>query len=359
MLAVPFVVRVGDCCVLRSTYNSLMFRVPFSDLVEALTVAVVGLGLTGERAALCARLFAETTRDGVYTHGLNRFPRFAAMVANGSIDVHAEPSRVAGLGALERWDGHRGVGNLNAHAAMLRAMELAKENGIGGVALANTNHWMRGGSYGWLAAEAGYFAICWSNTLANLPAWGATTPTLGNNPLVMAVPRPGGHIVLDMAMSQFSYGTLEAYSKRGAPLPVDGGFDSTGNLTKDAAAIEASQRALPVGFWKGSGLSLVLDLLAAMLSGGLATHQLPRDAVREAGQSQIFLAVDPLTIADPDELSRIAEGVLGSLREATPVDAGKPVRYPGEETLRVREENLRLGVPVDPDVWRGLMARQP
>jgi 3-dehydro-L-gulonate 2-dehydrogenase len=329
-----------------------MLRVPYSELYESLKKSIVGLGLAEERAALCARLFAETTRDGVYTHGLNRFPRFAAMVANGSVDVNAEPARTAGMGGLERWDGHRGVGNLNAYAAMQRTMELAREHGIGGVALANTNHWMRGGSYGWLAAEAGLFAICWSNTLANVPAWGATSPTLGNNPLVIAVPRPGGHVVLDMAMSQFSYGTLAAYSKRGAPLPVDGGFDTAGNLTKDAAAIEASQRALPLGFWKGSGLSMVLDMLAAMLSGGLATHQLALDPVREAGQSQIFLAIDPGSLSDPSELSRIAEGIVASLREATPVDPRKPVRYPGEETLRLREENLRLGVPVDPEIWK-------
>src|SRR3984885_4561090 len=212
-----------------------MLRVPYSDLYEALKKAMQRLGIAEERGALCALLFAETTRDGVYTHGLNRFPRFAAMVRNGSVDVQAEATRTAGVGSLERWDGHRGVGNLNAFAAMQRAMELAQEHGIGGVALANTNHWMRGGSYGWLAAEAGLFAMCWSNTLANMPPWGATTPALGNNPLVVAVPRPGGHVVLDMAMSQFSYGTLEAYSKRGQLLPVDGGFDSAGNLTKDPA----------------------------------------------------------------------------------------------------------------------------
>jgi 3-dehydro-L-gulonate 2-dehydrogenase len=313
------------------------------------------LGLAQERGALCARLFAETTRDGVYTHGLNRFPRFAAMVRNGSVDVQAEATRTAGVGSLERWDGHRGVGNLNAFAAMQRAMELAREHGIGGVALANTNHWMRGGSYGWLAAEAGLFAMCWSNTLANMPAWGATTPTVGNNPLVVAVPCPGadgGHVVLDMAMSQFSYGTLAAYSKRGALLPVAGGFDSAGNLTRDAAAIEASQRAVPVGYWKGSGLSLVLDMLAAMLSGGLATHQLPRDPTRESGQSQIFLAIDPGAVGGTQELSRIADGILASLNDATPADAKKPVRYPGEETVRLREENMRLGVPVDPEIWR-------
>ncbi|WP_260737956.1 3-dehydro-L-gulonate 2-dehydrogenase [Tunturiibacter lichenicola] len=329
-----------------------MLRIPFEDLYTALHRAMRQLGLAEDRAAHCARLFAETTRDGVYTHGLNRFPRFSETVRNGSVDVNAEPTKTAGLGAIERWDGHRGVGNLNAHASMERAIALARQNGIGAVALANTNHWMRGGTYGWLAADQGLFAICWTNTLANLPVWGATTPTLGNNPIVIAIPRPGGHVVLDMAMSQFSYGSLSSYSKRGQPLPVDGGFDTAGNLTKDATAIEASQRALPIGYWKGSGLSLVLDMAAAMLSGGLSTHEIPLDPLRESGISQIFIAIDPRSLARAEEINRIADGVLQSLRGATPVDPGKPIRYPGEQTLQLREENMRLGVPVDPEIWR-------
>src|SRR5271170_334852 len=300
-----------------------MLRVPFDQLHAALLRAMQQLGLTHDRATLCARLFAETTRDGVYTHGLNRFPRFVETIRNGSIDINAEPTKTTGIGAIERWDGHRGVGNLNAHASMHRAIALAKHNGIGAVALANTNHWMRGGTYGWQAAEQGLFAIR----------------------------RPSGHVVLDMAMSQFSYGALSAYSKRKQLLPVDGGFDTTGHLTRDAAAIEASQRALPVGYWKGSGLSLVLDMLAAMLSGGLATHQIPLDPARESGLSQVFLAIDPSSVANPKELAQIADGVLNSLRQATPVDPDKPIRYPGEQTLQLREENLRLGVPVDPEIW--------
>jgi 3-dehydro-L-gulonate 2-dehydrogenase len=328
-----------------------MLRVPYEELYKTLYRAMLRLGIAEDRAAECAQLFAETTRDGVYTHGLNRFPRFVASVANGSTDVKAEPAKTSGMGALERWDGRRGIGNLNAKACMQRAIELAKLYGIGSVALANTNHWMRGGSYGLQAAEQGLFAICWTNTLANQPVWGATTPTIGNNPLVIAVPRPGGHVVLDMATSQFSYGALAAYAKRGQPLPVDGGFDLAGNLTRDAAAIEASQRPLPAGYWKGSGLSLVMDMVAAMLSGGLATHQIPLDPARESGLSQIFIAIDPAAVGDVREMNQIAERIIESLREATPADPAKPVRYPGEQTLQLREENMRLGVPVDPEIW--------
>jgi 3-dehydro-L-gulonate 2-dehydrogenase len=329
-----------------------MLRVPYEELYGALLRAMEELGLKGERAQLCARLFAETTRDGVYTHGLNRFPRFVETVRNGSVLVDAEPVKTAGMGAIERWDGQSGVGNLNAWASMERAIELAKAHGMGGVALANTNHWMRGGSYGWQAVEQGMFAICWTNTLANLPAWGATSPALGNNPLVFAVPRTSGNVVLDMAMSQFSYGTLESYSKRGQPLPVDGGFDAAGNLTKDAAAIEASQRALPIGYWKGSGLSLVLDMMAAMLAGGKATYQIPREPVRETGSSQIFLAIDPGSVGNAYEMNRISDGIIDFLHQATPVDPKQPVRYPGEQTVQLRNENMRLGVPVDPEIWK-------
>lgn len=315
-------------------------RIPFPDLARELTAILLRKGFAPDRAALCARLFAETTRDGVYTHGVTRFPRFLRMIANGGIAVDAHPTLIAANGAMERWTGNRGPGNLNAHASMRRAIELARANGIGCVALSNTNHWMRGGTYGWQAADAGMIGICWTNTLPNLPPWGSATPTLGNNPLVIAVPRAAGHVVLDMAMSQFSYGALAAHRRRGEPLPVDGGFDAAGNLTRDAAAIEASQRPLPIGYWKGSGLSLVLDLIAAMLSGGAATHQLTRDPDREVGVSQIFLA---FALPHPLNSNPISDAVIASL---------DGVRYPGEQTLRLRAENDALGVPVDPEIWK-------
>jgi len=319
-----------------------MLRIPYQELHQRLAAALRSLGFTGDRALLCARLFAETTLDGVYTHGVSRFPRFVRMIRAGRIDVHAVPELLRGHGALERWDGRCGPGNLNAWCCMDRALALARRDGVGAVALANTTHWMRGGTYGWQAAGAGFIGICWTNTLPNLPPWGSDQPRLGNNPLVLAVPRPPAHVVLDMAMSQFSYGALAGYRERGETLPVDGGFDATGRMTRDPAAIEASQRPLPVGYWKGSGLALVLDLIAATLSGGLATHQIPNDPERETGISQVFLAFDPTTLGPAEAASQIADAIVAS--------AGS--RYPGERAVQLRAENLALGVPVDPAVWR-------
>jgi 3-dehydro-L-gulonate 2-dehydrogenase len=337
-----------------------MLRVPFSELQSALEQALLTFHFTPDRAHLCSRLFAETTCDGVYTHGLARFPRFIATIQNGVVDPGASPSLVSAFGAIERWEGNLGPGNLNAYASMQRALELARAHGIGAVFLAHTNHWMRGGTYGWQAAGQGCFAVSFTNTLPNVPAWGAAAPTVGNNPLVFAVPRPGGaHVVIDMAMSQYSYGTLSSYVKRNQQLPFPGGFDAHGNLTTDPAAISGTERALPIGLWKGSGLSLTLDLFAAMLSGGNSTHQIPRDSLKESGLSQVFLAIDPTHLAaDRAALNATADAVLANLHAATPSDPGKPVRYPGEQTLATREENLRLGVPVDEDLWRQLLTRR-
>ena len=325
-------------------------RVTYQELYDVLLRALLKAGLEGERAALCARLFADTDRDGVYTHGLNRFPRFMSMIRGGVVDVRARPVCVAGRGALERWDGRRGPGNVNAHDSMARAIELAREHGVGCVALGNTNHWMRGGSYGWQAAEAGAIGVCWTNTMPSLPPWGASEPRLGNNPLVVAVPRPRGHVVLDMAMSQFSYGALAAYRVRGELLPFYGGFDSEGRLTRDPAAIERSGRPLPVGLWKGSGLALVLDMAAALLSGGRATHQVSARSEEETGLSQVFLAFDLSSFETTEAAARVADEIIENLRR--PEAAGGEVRYPGERTLETRRRNMEEGIPVEPSVWR-------
>jgi len=332
-----------------------MNRISFEDVQATLESVLRKLGFSASRGESCARLFAETTCDGVYTHGVNRFQRFVAMIRNGNVDVKAEPRRVAGFGALERWDGQRGPGNLNALASMERAIALSREHGVGCVALGNTNHWMRGGSYGWQAAEAGMIGICWTNTMPNLPAWGGAEPCLGNNPLVIAVPRKGGHVVLDMAMSQFSYGTLESYRTRGEKLPVDGGFDAAGKLTRDPAAIEQTQRPLPIGYWKGSGLSLVLDMMAAMTSLARATHQLSTDSLKEVGLSQVFIAINPAALGDEARLQQIADDIIASLHQSRAAEEGKKLRYPGERVLQIRAENRKLGVPVEPIVWEEIL----
>lgn len=135
-------------------------RVFYEEMKEKLQSILVKYGFDEKRAEESAKNFADSSLDGVYSHGYQRFPRVIDYIQKGYIDVNAVPEKIIGFGAVERWDGHLGMGNLNAKMAMQRAVELAAQLGIGMVAMSNTNHWMRGGAYGWQAAEAGCIGIC-------------------------------------------------------------------------------------------------------------------------------------------------------------------------------------------------------
>jgi len=323
-------------------------RVPFQKLKTEFKRVLLMLGFTEDKAEIIASVFAENSRDGIYTHGLNRFPVFVNYIKNGLIAIQADPVKITGLGAIEQWDGNLGPGILNARFAMNRAMELAAENGIGCVALKNTNHWMRGGTYGWQAADAGFISISFTNTIANLPPWGGVSPRLGNNPLVIAVPRKNGHVVLDMAISQYAVGKLKQYkSNNNEALPLPGGYDEEGKLSTDAAAILKSQRLLPVGFWKGSGLSLVLDVLATVLSGGKSTAEITKSE-HESGISQVFICIKPNS---DEQTEGLIEEIINYTKTSIPEHEGAAISYPGEGTIKTREKNLAEGVPVDERIW--------
>lgn len=328
-------------------------RIPFEQVKAEVKRAMMKAGLSEEQAEICSQVHTESSRDGVYSHGLNRVPRFIDYVNKGWVDIKAEPSLVKSAGCMENYDGNMGIGILNAKFAMNRAIELAKNFNIGVVALRNTTHWMRGGTYAWDAANSGFLSICWTNTESCMPAWGAKVPCVGNNPFCIGIPRKEGHVVLDMAMSQYSYGKLQVTRLKGEQLPYAGGFDKDGNLTTDPGAIEQSMRILPAGFWKGSGLAIVLDMVAAVLSNGLAGSEIDKVGKGSCGGcSQIFIAINPYTFGTEEEINNILQATIDHLNSSEPVKEGDMVSYPGQRTAKTREDNNTNGVVVDETVWK-------
>ena len=329
-------------------------RVFYEEMKEKLQSILVKYGFDEKRAEESAKNFADSSLDGVYSHGYQRFPRVIDYIQKGYIDVNAVPEKITGFGAVERWDGHLGMGNLNAKMAMQRAVELAAQLGIGMVAMSNTNHWMRGGAYGWQAAEAGCIGICWTNTCPNMPAWGAIDGRIGNNPFVLAVPDQNGeHVVVDTAMAQYSYGKLSVCRQNGEKLPYPGGNDEEGSLTCDPAAIEKTRRVVPIGYWKGSGLSIVLDLIGGILTLGRTVTKVGQECESEYGLTQVFIAIRPEVLnQDPDKAQEILNETLKDIQASIPEKEGHTVRYPGQGTLIRRRENLKNGIPVNEEIWK-------
>ncbi len=330
-------------------------RIRYEDMIREFARVLIKRGFTEEKAGLSARLYADASRDGVYTHGLNRFTKFIDSIDKGCVDIHAEPVLREKIGFLERYDGKKGPGNLNAYSCMNRAIELAKKNVIGCVALSNTNHWMRPGNYGLMAVEKNCIGILWTNTVPNMPPWGGREARLGNNPIVLAIPHGDTPVLVDVAMSMFSYGKLESYAREGKELPVEGGYNREQKLTKNAAEILETHQSIPIGYWKGSGLSLALDLIAATLAGG-RTARMVGDLPEETELSQVFFAVDLDSFPDKEQLLSNIDDTLRDLKTSAPVSPDRPVYYPGENMMKTREENMRLGIPVDETIWNKVLA---
>ena len=332
-------------------------RVPFEQVKETIKKAFLNVGLTEEQAEECAKIHTQSSCDGVYSHGLNRVPRFCDYVKKGWVNTKSTPQLVKARGAAEHYDGGLGIGILNAEFCMKRAVALAKEHGIGMVALRNTTHWMRGGTYAWQAASEGFMGMCWINTESCMPLWGSVEPSVGNNPFCIGIPHKDGNIVLDMAMSQYAYGKLQVMRLAGKQLQYPGGFDKDGNLTSDPGAIEESMRILPTGYWKGSGMALVLDMAAAMLSGGRSGDQMDDEGRGSCtGCSQIFIAFDPYLFSSEKEVEEMLTRRIDRVHHAKPQREGDTVSYPGERTAATRAEHLANGVEVDESVWNEVCA---
>ncbi|MEQ8469843.1 MAG: 3-dehydro-L-gulonate 2-dehydrogenase [Marinoscillum sp.] len=329
-------------------------NISHNDMQEVLFRLFAKYDFTTEKAKLLADTHTENTLVGVNSHGINRVAAFIDHVEKDLVKVDAEALPAETLGSIERWDGHFGPGIINAIKCTDRAVALAKQHGMGLVALRNTNHWMRGGAYGWQAANAGCISIMFTNTQPNMPPWGGRDSRIGNNPFIVSIPRKKGHIVLDMAISQFAFGKINDYKLRGEKLPYPGGWDENNELSTDPEKLTKYQRGLPIGYWKGSALSMILDMLVTLLSAGNSTYKISQKEY-ETGVSQVFLCIDPAQFADPQIGERLLNEIIDYTQNVEPMQAGDKVYYPGERAKATKERNMKEGMPVSEEVWSEIM----
>ena len=324
------------------------------DLQKVLYELFIKYKFNEEKAKLLANVFVESTLDGVSSHGINRVPLFIEYIKKGIIKTDVEPEKVTSFGSIERWDGNLGAGILNATKCTTRATELAKQYGMGMVALRNTNHWMRGGTYGKQAANADCISILFTNTKPNMPPWGGKQNKIGNNPFVVSIPREKGHVILDMAISQFSFGKINDYKLRGEKLPFHGGWDDNNELSNDPNKILSKERGLPIGYWKGSAISMVLDMLASILSAGNSTGTIGSKEI-ETAISQVYICIYPEIFNDQGLQQRIIDEIIAFTHDVEPINPGDNIYYPGERSSQTRIKNLEEGIFVNESIWEKII----
>ena len=329
-------------------------RLSFDEIYQEIKRVFIKYGLPEEKVETCARIHTESTYDGIYSHGVNRVARFVDYLKKGWVDPNADPTVEKDLGAIKVINGNMGPGVLNALFAADQAMELADKYGIGMVGIKNTTHWMRGGTYGLEVAKKGYVAIMWTNTEACMPPWGAKECRLGNNPFVMACPGTDKVpvLLLDMAMSQYAYGKLQVLRLAGKKLPFPGGFDKGGNVTDDPGAIEDSMRIMPMGYWKGSSLAFMLDVLGAVLTDGVGAADLNAATKGSCGGcSQVMIVIDPSKITDGTAMKNTIQKEIEYMEGAEPDEHNSGIHAPGAGRISFNEKHDKDGIFVDDTVW--------
>ena len=332
-----------------------MIYVQYEEAVERMSRGLERF-LNAQDAKRFAEIFAGNSLDGVYSHGMNRYPRYLSDMESGLCDAKVtQAERVSGLGGLEVWDAHFGVGPLIAQQMAERAIELARTHGIACVALRNNSHWLRAGRYGLMMADAGMMGLCMTNTCMNLVAYGAKEPSTGNNPITIAIPRRAGSLVMDMAVSQYAFGKLEIMAQEGGMLDTPCGYDTDGNLTNDPQKIVESGLMTPMALWKGSALSIMIDLMVSMLSLGRTSLAIGTPADGEKGMSQMFVCMTPAAVIDMDKAEAQMEKTIAFLNSLEPKDGVHGVHAPGENLEKTRARNRECGIPVTEDTWQKIV----
>ncbi|PCJ94128.1 MAG: 3-dehydro-L-gulonate 2-dehydrogenase [Flavobacteriaceae bacterium] len=329
-------------------------RISQVDMQKVLNGVFLKYNFPKEKANLLANVHTESTLVGVNSHGINRVSLFLEHVEKGIIKVDAQAEKTESFGSIERWDGNQGPGVVNATLCTERAVSLAKQHGMGLVALRNTNHWMRGGSYGMQAAKAGCIGIMFTNTKPNMPAWGGKESRIGNNPFVVAIPREKENVVLDMAISQFSFGKINDYKLKGEKLPFLGGWDDQDQLSNNPEKILLKERGLPIGYWKGSALSMILDMLATLLSAGNSTYRISKKE-EETQISQVFLCINPEIYGDKELQEKLINEIIDYTHDVTPMHPGDKTYFPGERSAKKRAKNLKENMLVSDGIWENIL----
>ncbi len=324
-------------------------RIPIAALIAFSRDALLASGLSAADADAAAKLMTEADITGFDAHGIFRLGFYVNNLRDGRVNPKANIRAVERGPATALVDGDNGIGHLVVAHAMNLAVELARASGIGWVGIRNSNHAGAASIYPEIALSHGMVGIYAAVSTANhMGLWGGAEALLGTNPIAIAVPAgKEAPVVLDIATSVASFGTVRQYALAGKPMPEGWVVDSaTGQPITDAKKTSGGV-LLPIGDHKGSGLALIIGLLAGVLNGaafGRDVIDFTAPGDRPSNTGQFVLALDVARFMPLDAFKAEVDRHLLDLRSSKPLPGFEAVRLPGEDRRRRREDRTRNGV---------------
>ena len=336
-----------------SQLGSSHARIRFTDLVALLQRIFERHGTSRHVAAVLAHNCAMAERDGAHSHGIFRIPGYLSTLASGWVNGKAEPVVTDVASGFVRVDAGNGFAQPALEAARALLVAKARSAGIALLAIHNSHHFAALWPDVEPFAEEGLVALSVVNSMTCVVPHGADRPLFGTNPIAFAAPRADGlPIVFDLATSAIAHGDVQIAARKGERLPPGMGVDGLGQPTQDPRAILEGGALLPFGGHKGSALSMMVELLAAALTGGNFSFEFDwsdHPGARTPWTGQLLIVIDPSKTSGQAFAERSQELVRQ-------MHAAGLRRLPGDRRHRTRAKSLEQGIEIEAQQLHELQA---
>jgi LDH2 family malate/lactate/ureidoglycolate dehydrogenase len=319
-------------------------------------------GLSPESSAIVTKSLMCAELRGIYSHGVVRLETYLQRVEKGIMKLQAPITTEMDHKAVALLNANNTFGQVAGYQAMNLAIDKAKEYGNGVVCVKNSNHFGVAAFYAGMAAEADMVGWVFTHSSPAMAVFGTKPPLIGTNPLAIAIPA-GKHlpIVLDMSTSVVARGKIRYSALTGQSIPLGWARDAEGNPTQDAKlALDGTLE--PVGGAKGSGLSLIIDILSGVLTNTVLTGGVKTvtDMTGPALTGHFFMALDISKFIDIHLFKANLDQVISNIKGLPPVTEGGKIFMPGEIELLAEKKRREEGTPLDKevvDMLNGVAAR--
>jgi LDH2 family malate/lactate/ureidoglycolate dehydrogenase len=296
---------------------------------------------------------------GIESHGVHRLSRYHDEIKTGQVNPQAKIETAHETGISAVIEANKAMGQLAGVQAMKTAMNKAREHGCGMVTVRNSNHYGIAGYYSQMAAAEDFIGVCMTNTEAIcVPTFGSKAMT-GTNALALAMPADPVFFSYDASTTVVPRGTIEVYKKNNQPLPEQWALDSNGNPTTDAALVisniinKAGGGIAPLGGMgvlngghKGYGLSVIVDLFTAVISGGLTSNYVNIQP-GHTGICHYFMAVDYGIFGNKASIRAGMSQFLRELRESKKAEGQNRIYTHGEKEAELMARRINGQIPVN------------
>lgn len=327
---------------------------PAQDLREMMAEILTAVGTKPEAASFIGDSLVAANLAGHDSHGVIRLLHYVEMVRSGKVHPEVEPVELGRTGATARIDGGWGWGQPAMWLATETAIELASQFGLGAVTVIHSYHIGRVAPYVEAIAQAGMVGMAFANAGPAVAPYGGKDRVMGTNPIAWAAPRADGlaPVCLDVATASVAEGKLRVARARGVPVPPGQIVNAEGQPSIDPNDFYDGGALLTFGAHKGSGFSLLSQILGVGLAGASAAAL----GERRGGNGPFVLAINVSAFTPLDQFIDAVETTAANVHASAPMEGFNEVLLPGEPEVAIRIQRERDGIPVPDRTWDDLRA---